>query len=247
MWLASLVSLASLFILTTPLSADENTPEPTVESILLDFHATEKMRGELAQSLVTLESPGIQQQHMDPQSVGKRHGCAVAVQTPDGPVFLAPTHLVRDASNVDLRLRNGDLLLATSIYEDPEIPIAVIRVKVWSESVRPLPLASDKTAKPGVAAFAITQVANRGHEVISRVHLLQHMGAPLARLWVSDMVNAGGFPMITPKKQLLALPFRILESTVKRTMTAGPDILSEIIGRSNTAKRIPSSNSPKDH
>ena len=203
-----------------------------MDSILLDFHATEKMREDLTRSMVVLEAPGIPKQHMDPQSVGVRQGCAVAVKSSDEALFLTPAHIVRGASEVTLRMRNGDTLPATSIYEDEEIPIAVIRVDDWPKGVEPLPLAPKELAKPGTAAFTLTQIANPGHEVISRVHLLDTMGAPLARLWVSDVVNAGGFALITPTRQLLALPFRILESTVQRTMTAGPDILREIIQRS---------------
>jgi S1-C subfamily serine protease len=142
-------------------SATEDTQPPLYEPVadegLLDAYSRAVIRAaeQVSPSVVNIE--GFRQSHhrhaTDPRSAPEMHSNGSGfIFTPDG-FILTNSHVVHDASRIDITLADGRRMPAEVVGDDPETDLAVVRI--GASRLVPAQLGEARTVRVGQLVIAI--------------------------------------------------------------------------------------------
>jgi S1-C subfamily serine protease len=149
------------FVSTTDLqnpSFPTEATSRTAESALLDAYsrAVTAAVDKVSPSVVNVEvRQGARGRNGQPQE--RRGGGSGFVFTPDG-LILTNSHVVHDATHIEVTLADGRRLPAHTIGDDPATDLAVIRIDLIGNdgpSLQPVQLGDSQQLRPGQMAIAI--------------------------------------------------------------------------------------------
>lgn len=210
-------ALAFTLLAAVPARGDD------ADTILMDWSTAEDTRVALRAALVPLllVPPGD-----SGLLLGGHQGTATAVMGPEGRRLVTAASLLAGHTRPWLVLEDGRRLPVRVVRSDRAV--AVLALDTWPAEIRPLPLARPEALVVGAGMLIVSNVWAFGHEVLSRVELIEAMDDPiLGPVWLTDAVAPDGTPVLTAGGSLAAIPF--LRYGDRRTLAAGAGRIGELL------------------
>ena len=206
---------------------------------LLDRQVREQFAQRWWPSHVTLRIPRRAGPHEDAASVGTYTCRAFLLETPKGPVLMAPLAVVRDHARLDVELHDGRRLWARVPPQDRRHDAPLVRLEWESDTAPPgltaLKWSQDPALGAGRLVWALERPFGVGPEGRSPAPILvdSNLGSaaphPLERYWTVTLRSAVGAPLLDANGDILCVVFRPFgQAPVTGLCTTQPDALQEL-------------------